>query len=249
MKTRLLAYTKGAPGTELENATPDEIIVHNARVSSDKSLEERLKGPDKLIRHCITNGHWSIFSMANLSFEVVTSRAMGRELLRHFSLSPQEFSQRYAEVQDLEFEPIELRLEDPKNRQSSSRVVNSNTSSIQKIIEEHQESSKKLNGILRKIGIAKECARFVMPENLQTTIILNGSVRSWITTLNVRLHASTAQKEIRLIAEEIRDKFIEILPVTSKALFNFEHSDKIHILDQVILDKWGYREDAIEKVK
>lgn len=184
----------------------------------------------------------SIFDQCHLGFEIKTSRAMGRELLRHSSIHPQEFSQRYAEV--YEYEPVELRIQSKSNRQSSTELYLS-----EKEIKDSQCTAKELlnigiqesfddyQGLLAE-GIAKECARFILPECTSTTLHMEGSIRSWITLLNVRLH-QTAQKEIRLIAEDIRDIFIVQCPIISSSLFNFEDAYNIHILERVVLEKYG----------
>lgn len=214
-----------------ENVTIDEILVAQARVSSNKTGNELFDKPEKLIRYMILGGHWSPFDMANFGVEITTSRAIGREILRHWSIHPQEFSQRYSSV--VETEAIELRLQASGNRQSSSSV----THEYDELIEENISGTLKLYEYLVENGVAKETARFILPETTSTKLYLNGTVRSWITFLNARLH-KTAQKEIRDIAEEIKDIFIDLLPITSKALYNFENAYEVPILDQLIINKY-----------
>jgi thymidylate synthase (FAD) len=233
MKCRLIAKTIGLPGTEYEGRTIDEIIVSIARLSSSKEANERFADPAKLLRHCIRNGHWSIFELANLVFEVETSRASGRDLIRH-RMGKQEFSQRYARVPGLE--PIELRKQATQNRQSSTEPLN------------NQEAEEAVNDVLAHImqtydyllsvGTARETARFILPGTASTTIIFNGQIRDFITMLNQRLH-KTAQKECQDIAKVIRDEFINQCPIISEALFNFENAYEVHILDRVVLEKYG----------
>ncbi len=245
MKVKLLTKTEGVG--DYEGKSIDEIIVGIARLSSSREINCLFKEPDKLLRHCLWNSHWSIFSMANLTFEIETSRAIGREYLRHFSLSPQELSQRYSSVSNSE--PIEIREQCKNNRQSSSKVIDPmmyqnvdesgvHTLHASQLVDNHINVSHQLYKDLQERGVARESARFVLPENTQTTLIMNGKVRDWITTLNQRLHY-TAQKEAREVAEAIRDIFIEQCPIISKMLFNFEDADKIHILERILLEKWG----------
>lgn len=236
MKVRLISKTSGSIGTEYEGKSLDEIIVGIARLSSSREVEELFTEPYKLIRHCISNGHWSIFNMANLTFEIVTSRAIGRELLRHWSIKPQEFSQRYATV--IEYEPVELRQQSKNNRQSSTKVIqDSETCNLNSKVSDYLSAGKDLYAELLASSVAKESARFILPETAQTTLIMNGTVREWITTLNQRLH-KTAQKEARLVAEQIKDIFVQECPIVSQALFNFEYAYDVHILDRVILEKY-----------
>lgn len=234
MKTRLITKTVGYSGSEYEGKSIDEILVGIARVSSSKEMNEKFEKPEKLLRHCLFNGHWSVFTMANLTFEIITSRAIGRELLRHWSIKPQEFSQRYAEV--TQFEEIELRYQAVKNRQSSSDLVSDET--LKKQLENHIENTEKFYRELINQGVAKESARFILPGSTQTKMIMNGTVREWITTLNQRLH-KTAQKECRLVAESIKEQFIKEVPIISAALFNFEYAYDMHILDRLVLEKYG----------
>jgi thymidylate synthase (FAD) len=233
MQVRLISKTAGQAGTEYEGKSLDEIIVGIARLSSSREVNELFDEPYKLIRHCILEQHWSIFGMANLSFEIITSRAMGRELLRHSSIKPQEFSQRYAEV--TEFEEVELRLQSQNNRQSSTVVIDDFEVNFE--VRQHLEKTRGFYSKLLQLGVAKETARLILPETTQTKLIMNGGIREWITTLNQRLH-KTAQKEIRLPAEAIRDILIQECPQISKALFNFEYAYDIHILERVVLEKY-----------
>ena len=234
MKVRLITTTQGYTGTEYADKTLDEIVVGIARISSSRETNDLFQEPEKLLRHCILNGHWSILTTANLTFEIETSRAIGRELLRHWSLKPQEISQRYAEIQS--FEPVELREQCTNNRQSSTEVVDNPHTN--RMVTEHLNSTQSLYGNLLEAGVSRETARMVLPETAQTRIIFNGTLRDWITTLNQRLH-NTAQKEIRLVAQAIRDEFIKQCPHISKALYNFEDAEYIHILDRLVLEKYG----------
>lgn len=245
-KVRLIAKTVGYKDTEYENKSLDEITVGIARLSSSRETNELFAEPDKLLRHCILNGHWSIFTTTNLVFEIVTSRAVARQLLRHWTLRPQEFSQRYAEV--VSFEEVELREQCKNNRQSSTEVFNPDIT-INDIVSEVTLDAKTLvnNTIvnnqfiynrLRENNVATEVARLILPECATTKIVFNGTLREWITTLNQRLH-KTAQKETRLVCEAIRDYFIAECPIISKSLFNFEDAYEIHLLDRLVLEKFN----------
>ena len=243
MQVRLITKTTGVIGTEYEDKSIDDIIVGIARLSSSREVNELFDEPHKLLRHCILNQHWSIQEMANLTFEVITSRAMGREFIRHKSLSPQEFSQRYAVA--TEFEPIEIRMQSTNNRQSSTDAFNpvlydSNGTVItaEDEVEFALDSNKEIYNNLLKAGVARESARMILPETTQTKMYFNGNLRSWISFLNQRLH-KTAQKEIRLIAEAIRDIVIQEIPVISAALFNFEDAYDCHIMERIVLEKYG----------
>jgi len=249
MEVRLITKTSGVEGSEYYNRSIDDIIVGQARVSSSREINELFAEPEKLLRHCILNQHWSIFTLANLGFEIKTSRAIGREILRHGSMAGlTEFSQRYSE--SMSYEPIELRLQSKSNRQSSTEVITDEE--LRHEVNFAINSSRESYENLIKKGVAKECARFVLTENTSTTIYMNFRVRELITFLNARLH-KTAQKEINMIAEIMRDIMIEQCPIISKALFNFEHAYDIHILERVVLEKYGLfdmiKDNNFKKIK
>lgn len=240
MQVKLITVTTGVG--DFAGHSLDEIIVAQARVSSGKAGEELFKTPEKLIRYCISRQHWSVFATVNLGFEIITSRAISRQLLRHSAIKPQEFSQRYAEAQN--FEPVELRMAATTNRQSSSE---SYAGSWGEIAETHCQGMVDIYQRLLADGVASETARFYLPESTQSRLYMNGTVRDWITLLNVRLHES-AQKECRQVAEAIRDIFMEQCPIIAQALFNFEGADKIHILERVVLERYGVFESVRAKV-
>jgi thymidylate synthase (FAD) len=245
MKVRLIAKTCGVNGTEYAGKSIDEIITGIARLSSSREINELFEDSHKLIRHCINEGHWSVFTESNLIFEIVTSRAIGRELLRHWSIRPQELSQRYAEI--TAYENIEIRKQSKNNRQSSTDVFDPSIITNETLQLDIKASELMKNTLdycqatykqLLNAGVARESARFILPETTQTKLIMNGTIREWITTLNQRLH-KTAQKECRLIAEAVRDYLLIECPIISKALYNFEDAYDIHILDRVTLEKFG----------
>jgi len=239
MEVKLIAKTCGVG--DFEGRTIDDIIVAQARVSTEKKGKKLFDNPGKLLRHLITEGHWSPFDLANLNIKIVTSRAMAREWLRHSSIKPQEFSQRYSEV--VTSEGLELRIQAEDNRQSSKGLVEDPT--LIHLANSAIENSFNSYETLINEKVARESARFILPEIASTTLYLNGTIRNFITALNVRLHASTAQKEIRLQAELIRDILLKEVPITCEALFNFQYADEIHILEQVVLAKHGFRNQAL----
>lgn len=241
MQVRLIAKTEGYQGTEYENKSIDQIIVGEARVSSNREVNDLFSEPDKLLRHCILGGHWSVFEMANIEFEIETSRAMGRELLRHCKLvGVQERSQRYAAITG--FEDVELRKQCKNNRQSSVETIyDTDSFAPNEYVKEHLKQTNELYEQLLNSGVSKETARLILCECASTTLILNFRIRELITFLNVRLH-KTAQKEIRLVAETIRDYLIAECPTISKCLYNFEDAYEIHILDRLVLEKFGVYE-------
>lgn len=233
MNVRLLGQTTGIIGTEYEGKSLDEIIVGIARISSSREVNDLFNEPEKLIRYCILNGHWSIFDTVNIIFDITTSRAIGRELLRHSSIKPQEISQRYAKINACE--EIELRKKSISNRQSSTDLLNDVEKQF--LVDKHVDNTVELYNSLLDNGVARETARMILPEAMQTRIIMNGTVRQWITFLNQRLH-KTSQKEMREVANGIKDIFTNICPIISKALDNFVDAEEIHILDKMVLTKY-----------
>jgi len=209
---RLISVSAGM----LENQKKaEDIIGYCARVSNPKNQENTQTAP-KLLAYCIKHHHWSIFEMANMCIEIKTSRAIAQQILRHRSFSFQEFSQRYAEA--TEFITYEARRQDLKNRQNSIADfppdVQDWFTQAQKRV---QTDSHALYDEALKKGIAKECARFLLPLNTQTTLYMNGSVRSWIHYITIRSDEST-QKEHREIAVAARKIFCEQFPSIAAAL-------------------------------
>jgi thymidylate synthase (FAD) len=191
----------------------EDLIGYCARVSAP---ENQGKDASKLLAYCVKHGHWSVFEMANMVLEIETGRDVAPQILRHRSFSFQEFSQRYSKADT--FVEREARRQDVKNRQNS----------IDDISEEDKEWFKKAQNIIwhnaylfyeesLNKGIAKECARSLLPLNTKTRIYMNGTVRSWIHYINLRADAAT-QKEHREIAEAAKKIFCEQMPVIAKAL-------------------------------
>ena len=202
------------------SVTPDaeKLIGYIARVSNPKNQENpEVAG---LLKYCIKHGHWSIFEQASMTVEIETTRGIAAQILRHRSFTFQEFSQRYADTNLLadEIPMFDLRHQDTKNRQNSTDDVpyNKKKDLEYKIAEHFVEAMDLYNELLRE-GIAKECARFVLPLATPTKIYMTGSARSWIHYINLRT-ANGTQKEHMDIANLCRDHFICNFPTTAKAL-------------------------------
>jgi len=210
----------------LLNVTPnaEDHIVEVARVSS--SRKNKKDKPEGLLSYLVRHKHWSPFEHGHATFEIETSKAIGIQLIRHRSFSFQEFSQRYQDVNRLGsiFEPIELRAQCEDNRQSSTEVIDPKLPIIgnegvpaSDIINGHLESAHRLYNRLLEAGVAREQARMVLPLATTTKIHMTGSIRSWIHFLELR-DDEHAQKEIQLVAKEIKKHFIKEFPIISKAL-------------------------------
>ncbi len=201
---------------KLVSVTPDaeKTIGYCARVSNPKNQDN--PEVSKLLSYCIKHGHWSIFEMANMVVEIETTRGIAAQILRHRSFSFQEFSQRYAQALGFEYNPP--RRQDKKNRQNSLDDLSTDTIEWyrQAIVSVHEKGQHLYQMALDK-GIAKECARFLLPLSTRTRMYMNGTIRSWIHYIKLRTDPST-QKEHRDIAETIKDIFDTQFPITSKAL-------------------------------
>lgn len=211
MNVRLVSMTHSA----VEGLSPEELIVYVARVSNPENQLNK-ETSDRLLSYLIKHRHWSPFEMVDMTVEIVTSRAIAQQIIRHRSFSFQEFSQRYSEVQTTE--PISLRYKAEKNRQSSSDTLKpSDKNYFDGEVRRLNESANTLYNEMLSHGIAKECARFVLPLSTQTRLYMKGSIRSWIHYLQIRCEENT-QLEHREIAEEIRRIFEERFPMIAKSL-------------------------------
>lgn len=190
------------------------LIAYTARVSSSNQKNPSYAG---LIKYCMNHGHWSILEMGNASFEIKTSRAISPQILRHRSFSFQEFSQRYAALDESGIEIYVARRQDHKNRQNS---LDDLSDEIKKEWEERQlqnwKSSFEHYQWALDNDIAKECARMVLPLQSSTKMYMNGTLRSWVHYINLRTDPAT-QKEHRDIAEAIKVEFTKRFPVISEA--------------------------------
>lgn len=214
----------------VDGVSTAEFAAYVARIGKVK------ENPEKLIRYLIAHKHWSPFEHTFFTFKIRTSRAIGRELLRHRSFTFQELSQRYEPV--LEMEPVELRKQADKNRQASmGDVIKFGEEDLIKLSDAYYgaggwlEPNDAMKSVLRQIselyegllslGVARECARMILPECTSTTILMSGSLRSWIHFIELR-DAPDAQKEAQIIAKEIRVQLAKEVPMIFGEIENKE---------------------------
>ena len=208
MKVRLISVTPDAEKT----------IAYVARVSNPQNQEnEKFAG---LLKYCINHGHWSVFEQAFMTVEIETTRGLAAQILRHRSFTYQEFSQRYQDVSHIREDiPLpELRNQDTKNRQNSIDDVD--PAVVQRFnndMRKHFDAGIDLYKSMLHAGIAKECARFVLPLATPTRLYMTGSCRSWIHYINLRSGHGT-QKEHMDIAEAVRSVFNREFPTVAQAL-------------------------------
>lgn len=216
MKVEIVTKTEGVG--KYAGLTSEEIVAAIARhgiIKEDKG---------RLVKYLMDSSHWSPLDMINFGFEIETSRSIGRQLLRHWTIKPQEHSTRYSDRVNIE--PIELRGEHPVNRQSSTDVIGTVTfDNGWDYVGDYEHNAypaivKASDALIRiedayldmiESGVAKECAREFLPLALTTTMTMNGSLRSWLAFLNVRMDHHT-QKEARVIAEIIGETLEKELP-------------------------------------
>ena len=204
---------------KLITVTPnaEETMGYVARVSNPNNQDNpKVAG---LLGYCIKHQHWSVFEQAHMTLEIETTRGIAAQILRHRSFTYQEFSQRYANTNMLgQIDVPDLRSQDDKNRQNSiDDIPQAQKARLQGQIERYFAEGLDLYNELIREGIAKECARFVLPLATPTRIYMTGSVRSWIHYIDLR-SAHGTQKEHMDIAEACRQIFIEQFPIVSTAL-------------------------------
>ena len=199
--------------------TPDaeKTMAYIARVSNPSNQDnENFSG---LLRYCIKHQHWSVFEQSTMTLEIQTTRAIAAQILRHRSFTYQEFSQRYADSNLLgNIELPELRRQDDKNRQNS--IDDLEPEMVEKFNRQMNTLFSSAFGLYNQMleaGVAKECARFVLPLATPTKIYMTGSCRSWIHYINLRSGHGT-QKEHMDIANACKDIFVENFPSVSEAL-------------------------------
>ena len=203
---------------KLIHSTPDgdNLVAYMARVSNPNN-QDNTETSGRLIKYLIKHKHWSPFEMVNMCVEINTTRSIAAQILRHRSFSFQEFSQRYAKVTD----PIgvpELRRQDTKNRQNSIDDLDSFTlQHFQLRLQHHFEQATQIYESMLKDGVAKECAREVLPLCTPTKMYMNGTLRSWIHYCELRC-ANGTQKEHKDIADECKNLIMEQFPLVSEAL-------------------------------
>lgn len=214
METKIISMTQPL----IEGvSTPEELVVYTARVSNPEN-QLNMETADRLLNYLIKHKHWSPFEMVDITVEIKTSRAIAAQILRHRSFSFQEFSQRYSEVQD--FELVELRRAGATNRQSSMEVFNPTIHNVSatKMVKNHIAEGQRLYNNLLANGVAKECARMVLPLTVGTTLYMKGSLRSWLHYLQIRCdeHTQLEHREIALnILELFRDEFPNVIKAIS----------------------------------
>ena len=204
----------------LVSVTPEaeQMMAYVARVSNPSNQEH--PNYAGLLRYCIKHNHWSVFEQAFMTVEIHTTRAIAAQILRHRSFTYQEFSQRYADSSLLSEEiPLpELRRQDTKNRQNSiDDLDEEQVHRLHKEIRQHFADALDLYKYMLDIGVAKECARMVLPLSTPTKIYMSGSVRSWMHYIDLR-SAHGTQKEHMVIAENCKKVFIEQFPTCAEAL-------------------------------
>jgi thymidylate synthase (FAD) len=205
---------------KLVSVTPDaeKLMAYCARVSNPSNQNN--ENYAKLLKYCIDHQHWSIFEHGFMTVEINTTRGLAAQILRHRSFTFQEFSQRYADTTLLseEIPLFELRRQDTKNRQNSIDDIDDeirvkwNTK-----IREHFGKAKALYDGMIADGVAKECARFILPLATPTRLYMSGTVRSWVHYIQLRSGHGT-QKEHMTIANECKQIFIEQFPTIGEAL-------------------------------
>lgn len=217
-KAKLIAVTK--PVDDMQHIMEDakELVTYCARVSNP-SNQANMDTAEKLINYLLKYRHWSPLEMANCVVEVECPRDIARQLLRHRSFSFQEFSQRYADVTALgdSFVLREARLQDTKNRQNS--IVTDDTELQGWWLEKQDEILSLVSDVYKQAlekGIAKECARVILPEgNTMSRLYVNGTVRSWIHYLQIRMEEGVTQQEHVILATVIAEQICQAFDVKS----------------------------------
>lgn len=204
---------------ELVHVSPDaeNLISKMARVSAPAN-EENYETAPRLLRYLIKHQHWSPFEMASMCVKIKTERDISAQILRHRSFSFQEFSTRYAEVNN-DFIVPSLRRQDVKNRQNSIDDISSKVTEkfIDRIIDLYSNAFQLYSEMLEN-DVAKECARRILPLSTSTTLYMHGTLRSWIHYINLRSGPET-QLEHRNVAQECKEIFSQQFPVIAEAAF------------------------------
>lgn len=210
---------------KLVHSTTDaeHLITKMARVSNPSNENNHQTAP-KLLRYLIKHKHWSPFEMASMCVEIYTTRAIAAQILRHRSFSFQEFSQRYADVDNLSFaKPVHLRQQDTKNRQNSTDTLPREL--LAEFAVEQQNLFTQAEKLYRSMidhGVAKECARSILPLATPTRMYMHGTLRSWIHYFDVRCDPAT-QIEHRQVATSARGVFESLFPSIHKAIYDNDH--------------------------
>lgn len=215
MKVKIISVTKPIDA-ELSHFSAEDLIAHAARVSNPSNQMSTETAP-RLLKYCINHSHWSVFETVSATFEIVTSRAIAAQILRHRSFTFQEFSQRYSKSSEMELYPA--RRQDPKNKQNS---VDDMSEADKQWFKEAQEKVWQVSSTLYQEaldkGIAKEQARFLLPLNTQTTIYMTGNLRNWLHYCDLRGEEGT-QLEHREIALVIKEELKKQFPNVCEAMW------------------------------
>jgi thymidylate synthase (FAD) len=207
---------------DLVHVTPnaEELITKMARVSAPENQSNMETAP-RLLRYLIKHQHWSPFEMCNMCVEIQTTRGISAQILRHRSFSFQEFSQRYADVAAMgSAEMPQLRRQDFKNRQNSiDDLTAEEVGTYYRRISQLFEDAEHLYREMVSNGVAKECARNVLPLSSRTRLFMNGTLRSWLHYISLR-EAHGTQLEHQVIAKEIKTIFTEQFPIIAEAAFS-----------------------------
>ena len=200
--------------------TPDaeKTMAYIARVSNPSNQENQKYAG--LLKYCIKHNHWSVFEQSSMTLEIETTRGLAAQILRHRSFTYQEFSQRYADTKLLDDKiPLpKLRKQDLKNRQNSTDDLDEFLiQDFELEMEKLFNSSMNLYNRMLDSGVAKECARFVLPLATPTRLYMTGSCRSWVHYINLR-SAHGTQREHMDVVEKARSIFTEQFPAVSEAL-------------------------------
>ena len=204
----------------LVHITPnaEELVAYMARVSNP-SNQNNTSTSARLIKYLIENQHWSPFEMVNMCVEIHTTRAIAAQILRHRSFSFQEFSQRYARVTEIPQVP-KLRRQDTKNRQNSIDDLDpAMVNTLEYDIVKHYADGLRLYQRMLDVGVAKECAREVLPLSTSTKLYMNGTIRSWLHYCELRTGNGT-QKEHAMIASDIQDIMYKNIPGICEAMWD-----------------------------
>ena len=204
---------------DLVHVTPDaeQLVAYMARVSNPANQDN--PNSTKLIRYLIKHKHWSPFEMVNMCVQIKTTRSIAAQILRHRSFSFQEFSQRYAEVQERPITP-NIRRQDTKNRQNSIDDMNEFTvQDFQLRANQLYDMANFLYKDMLAAGVAKECARDILPLASPTTMYMNGTIRSWMHYVDLRC-ANGTQYEHKIIADQVKSLIKQQLPGIYQAMWS-----------------------------
>jgi thymidylate synthase (FAD) len=216
VKVKIISVTKPI-AEDLSHFSAEDLIAHAARVSNPSNQMATETAP-RLLKYCIKHHHWSIFETVSATFEIVTSRAIAAQILRHRSFTFQEFSQRYAKSSEMELYPA--RRQDPKNKQNSVDDMDQVDRDWFEMAQHRvwQQSAALYQEALDR-GVAKEQARFLLPLSTQTTLYMTGNLRNWLHYVDLRAAEGT-QLEHREIALAIKEELKKQFPNVCEAMWN-----------------------------